>query len=149
MTNCGSTLRGFIDVTRLDCVDLVIMDPMYLILIFIKLSVFPMEAVDQVIHYVQHSSRMEEIEIYYIMLIAEKIQHNLYEILLLLSGVGPIGVKAHLAPFLPSHPVIRTSTQSMLGKKAKSFGVVSAAPYGSAAILPISWAYIKVSSDWI
>ena len=59
-------------------------------------------------------------------------------------GVGPIGVKAHLAPFLPSHPVVRTTTQSMLGKKAKSFGVVSAAPYGSAAILPISWAYIKV-----
>ena len=60
------------------------------------------------------------------------------------KGVGPIGVKAHLAPFLPSHPVVRTTTQSMLGKKAKSFGVVSAAPYGSAAILPISWAYIKV-----
>ena len=58
--------------------------------------------------------------------------------------MGPIGVKSHLAPFLPSHPVIRTGTQLMLGKKAKSFGVVSAAPYGSAAILPISWAYIKV-----
>jgi len=62
-------------------------------------------------------------------------------------GVGPIGVKAHLAPFLPSHPVIRTTTQSMLGKKAKSFGVVSAAPYGSAAILPISWAYIKTMGN--
>ena len=65
----------------------------------------------------------------------------------LFAGVGPIGVKSHLAPFLPSHPVVRTSTQSMLGKKAKSFGVVSAAPYGSAAILPISWAYIKVSKE--
>ena len=43
-----------------------------------------------------------------------------------------------------SHPVVRTPTQSMQGKKSKSFGVVSAAPYGSAAILPISWVYIKV-----
>ena len=60
------------------------------------------------------------------------------------TGVGPIGVKAHLAPFLPSHPVVRTGSQAKLGKKSKSFGVVSAAPYGSAAILPISWAYIKV-----
>ena len=58
-------------------------------------------------------------------------------------GVGPIAVKSHLAPFLPSHPVVRTPTQSMQGKSAKSFGVVSAAPYGSAAILPISWVYIK------
>merc|ERR1712066_938696 len=49
--------------------------------------------------------------------------------------------------FLPSHPVIRTGTQLMLGKKAKSFGVVSAAPYGSAAILPISWAYIKTMGN--
>ena len=63
-------------------------------------------------------------------------------------GVGPIAVKAHLAPFLPSHPVVRTPTQSMQGKKAKSFGVVSAAPYGSAAILPISWVYIKVGTKW-
>ncbi|KAF0229393.1 MAG: hypothetical protein FD175_2001 [Beijerinckiaceae bacterium] len=47
-------------------------------------------------------------------------------------GVGPIGVKAHLAPFLPGHPV--------LGKSKA--GPVSAAPYGSASILPISYAYI-------
>lgn len=53
-------------------------------------------------------------------------------------GMGPIGVKAHLAPFLPSHPVIAP------GDIAKSFGVVSAAPWGSSAILPISWAYIKM-----
>merc|ERR1719433_2093427 len=57
-------------------------------------------------------------------------------------GVGPIGVKTHLAPYLPSHPVVQT--HGMLGKDAKPFGVVSAAPYGSAAILPISWAYIKM-----
>lgn len=59
-------------------------------------------------------------------------------------GMGPIGVKAHLAPFLPSHPVIPTGSATYLGKSARPFGVVSAAPYGSAAILPISWAYIKM-----
>ena len=59
-------------------------------------------------------------------------------------GMGPIGVKSHLAPFLPSHPVIATGSTTYLGKDAKPFGVVSAAPYGSAAILPISWAYIKM-----
>ncbi|XP_071034253.1 glycine dehydrogenase (decarboxylating), mitochondrial isoform X3 [Parasteatoda tepidariorum] len=55
-------------------------------------------------------------------------------------GVGPIGVKAHLAPFLPSHPII----DPLEGSTTKSFGVVSAAPWGSSAILPISWAYIKM-----
>ncbi|MFD0978113.1 aminomethyl-transferring glycine dehydrogenase [Tropicimonas aquimaris] len=45
-------------------------------------------------------------------------------------GMGPIGVKAHLAPFLPGHP-----------ETGGSEGPVSAAPYGSASILPISWAY--------
>merc|ERR1712001_12729 len=59
-------------------------------------------------------------------------------------GMGPIGVKAHLAPFLPSHPVIATGSATYMGKSARPFGVVSAAPYGSAAILPISWAYIKM-----
>lgn len=53
-------------------------------------------------------------------------------------GMGPIGVKAHLAPFLPGHPVVN------MGGDERSFGVVSAAPYGSSAILPISWAYIKM-----
>ncbi len=46
-------------------------------------------------------------------------------------GMGPIGVKAHLAPYLPGHP--HTGGQE---------GPVSAAPYGSPSILPISWAYI-------
>merc|ERR1712029_1177503 len=59
-------------------------------------------------------------------------------------GVGPIGVKTHLAPFLPSHPVIQTGARLRMGKSARPFGVVSAAPYGSAAILPISWVYIKM-----
>lgn len=52
-------------------------------------------------------------------------------------GVGPIGVKAHLAPFLPGHPLIATG-----GKQA--IAPVSGAPWGSASILPISWAYIKM-----
>jgi glycine dehydrogenase len=49
-------------------------------------------------------------------------------------GMGPIGVKAHLAPFLPGHPVVDGGTAPV--------GAVSAAPYGSASILPISYAYI-------
>jgi len=52
-------------------------------------------------------------------------------------GVGPIGVANHLKPFLPSHPIIKTG-----GDKAVS--AVSAAPYGSALILPISYGYIKM-----
>ncbi|KAI8123098.1 hypothetical protein FF38_11750 [Lucilia cuprina] len=54
-------------------------------------------------------------------------------------GMGPIGVKSHLAPYLPGHPVI-----SPLESDDNSFGVVSAAPFGSSAILPISWSYIKL-----
>lgn len=52
-------------------------------------------------------------------------------------GVGPIGVKSHLAPFLPGHPLVKTGG-------AKSTAPVSGAPWGSASILPISWAYIKM-----
>ena len=52
-------------------------------------------------------------------------------------GVGPIGVKSHLAPFLPGHSVIKTG-----GSKATL--AVSAAPWGSASILPISYAYIAL-----
>jgi glycine dehydrogenase len=50
-------------------------------------------------------------------------------------GVGPIGVKAHLAPYLPAHP-LETSENAN--------GPVSAAPFGSAGILCISWAYIAL-----
>ena len=50
-------------------------------------------------------------------------------------GMGPIGVQAHLKPFLPGHPVIKTGG-------AQAIGPVSAAPWGSASILPISYAYI-------
>ncbi|KAI4128289.1 MAG: hypothetical protein LQ347_004238, partial [Umbilicaria vellea] len=52
-------------------------------------------------------------------------------------GVGPIGVKSHLAPFLPGHPLIPTGGDQAIAP-------VSAAPWGSASILPISWAYIKM-----
>jgi glycine dehydrogenase len=52
-------------------------------------------------------------------------------------GMGPIGVAKHLVPFLPSHPVIRTG-----GDQAIS--AVSAAPWGSALILLISYGYIKM-----
>ncbi|XP_024226443.1 glycine dehydrogenase (decarboxylating), mitochondrial isoform X2 [Bombus impatiens] len=57
-------------------------------------------------------------------------------------GSGPIGVKRHLAPFLPSHPVINCSGNGH--NNVKQSGAVSAAPFGSSAILPISWAYIKM-----
>ncbi|GAB6023860.1 hypothetical protein CHUAL_008599 [Chamberlinius hualienensis] len=57
-------------------------------------------------------------------------------------GVGPIGVKAHLTPYMPSHPIINPLAH--LGTKANSFGAVSAGPWGSSSILPISWAYIKM-----
>ena len=50
-------------------------------------------------------------------------------------GMGPIGVAAHLAPFLPGHPVVKVGG-------GQAIGPVSAAPWGSASILPISWMYI-------
>jgi glycine dehydrogenase len=51
-------------------------------------------------------------------------------------GIGPIGVKKHLEPFMPGHPIIPVE-----GRKNLS---VASAPYGSAGILPISYAYIKM-----
>ncbi|XP_050454391.1 glycine dehydrogenase (decarboxylating), mitochondrial isoform X1 [Cataglyphis hispanica] len=57
-------------------------------------------------------------------------------------GMGPIGVKRHLIPFLPNHPIINCSRNG--NGDIKNFGSVSAAPFGSSAILPISWAYIKM-----
>ena len=53
-------------------------------------------------------------------------------------GMGPIGVGKHLAPFLASHPV-----QNVPGTQINN-GTISAAPWGSASILPISWMYIKM-----
>ncbi len=57
-------------------------------------------------------------------------------------GMGPIGVASHLAPFLPSHPV--SPVTSAAGHAATAIGAVSAAPYGSASILVISWMYIRL-----
>ncbi|GAB6987178.1 aminomethyl-transferring glycine dehydrogenase [Nocardioides pyridinolyticus] len=53
-------------------------------------------------------------------------------------GVGPVAVRAHLAPYLPSHAL-----HPEAGKR-EGIGPISAAPYGSAGILPISWAYIRL-----
>ncbi len=57
-------------------------------------------------------------------------------------GMGPIGVKRHLAPFLPDHPVVEGVNPA--ARLASSVGAVAAAPWGSASILPISWAYIAM-----
>ena len=53
-------------------------------------------------------------------------------------GVGPVAVGAHLAPFLPSH------AQHPDADRRDGIGPISAAPYGSAGVLPISWAYIRL-----
>ncbi len=52
-------------------------------------------------------------------------------------GMGPIGVAAHLVPFLPGHPVVTIGGPNAIGP-------VSAAPWGSASILPISWMYVRM-----
>ena len=56
-------------------------------------------------------------------------------------GVGPVAVAAHLAPFLPSHPLADLGVTSPADG---GVGAVAAAPWGSASILPISWAYIRM-----
>ncbi|MCH9672393.1 MAG: aminomethyl-transferring glycine dehydrogenase, partial [Gammaproteobacteria bacterium] len=56
-------------------------------------------------------------------------------------GMGPIGVMAHLAPFLPGHPVHDPNPGGDQGGRDSGIGPISAAPWGSASILPISWAY--------
>jgi len=53
-------------------------------------------------------------------------------------GVGPVAVRSHLAPFLPNHPLDPGAGPGT------GVGPVSAAPYGSAGILPISWAYVRL-----
>ncbi|WVZ91545.1 hypothetical protein U9M48_037701 [Paspalum notatum var. saurae] len=58
-------------------------------------------------------------------------------------GMGPIGVKKHLAPFLPSHPVVPTGGFP-LPEKTDPLGTIAAAPWGSALILPISYTYIAM-----
>jgi glycine dehydrogenase len=53
-------------------------------------------------------------------------------------GVGPVAVRAHLAPYLPNHPLVEQAGP------ATGVGPISGAPYGSAGILPISWAYVRM-----
>jgi glycine dehydrogenase len=53
-------------------------------------------------------------------------------------GVGPVAVRAHLAPFLPNHP-LQQAAGPVTGP-----GAISAAPWGSASILPITWAYVRL-----
>jgi glycine dehydrogenase len=53
-------------------------------------------------------------------------------------GVGPVGVKAHLAPFLPNHPL------NQRAGPATGIGPISGAPFGSAGILPIPYAYVRL-----
>lgn len=52
-------------------------------------------------------------------------------------GVGPIGVKSHLASYLPNHPLVKMGG-------SEGVGPIAAAPWGSASILPISWMYIRM-----
>ena len=61
-------------------------------------------------------------------------------------GVGPVACKAHLAPFLPGHRYLPPTPppSPANGRGESSIGAVSAAPYGSASILPISWMYIAM-----
>jgi glycine dehydrogenase len=56
-------------------------------------------------------------------------------------GMGPIGVRAHLAPYLPNHPL-----QPAAGPPS-GIGPISGAPWGSAGILPIAWAYIRMMGE--
>jgi glycine dehydrogenase len=60
-------------------------------------------------------------------------------------GVGPVAAKSHLAPFLPGHPLAQRDTIDRGGAKLPAhYNIVSAAPFGSPSILPISWAYVRM-----
>ena len=66
-------------------------------------------------------------------------------------GVGPVGAKAHLAPFLPGHPMAQAASHPAFdsatggdGPFVHGGGPVTAAPFGSPSILPISWAYVRM-----
>jgi len=57
-------------------------------------------------------------------------------------GVGAVGARRHLAPFLPDHPVVPGVNPA--AGHTETVGAVAAAPWGSASILPITWAYISM-----
>jgi glycine dehydrogenase len=58
-------------------------------------------------------------------------------------GVGPVAVKSHLAPFLPGHRYLPADAPGA-GSAGRAIGAVSAAPFGSASILPIPWMYVTM-----
>jgi len=67
-------------------------------------------------------------------------------------GVGPVAAKSHLAPFLPDHPFAQRPSPAVGGAKDAAKppahrNMVSAAPYGSPSILPITWAYVRMMGD--
>jgi glycine dehydrogenase len=67
-------------------------------------------------------------------------------------GVGPVAAKAHLAPYLPGHPMAQSTEHAVNPKLGMTSiehggGPVSAAPYGSSSILPISWAYVRMMGE--
>ncbi len=59
-------------------------------------------------------------------------------------GVGPVAAKAHLAPYLPGHPLAQRDFFAGRTESRPNAPVISAAPYGSPSILPISWAYVRM-----
>ncbi len=59
-------------------------------------------------------------------------------------GIGPVAARAHLAPFLPGHPLRPDAGPTGRGHEDGGVGPVSGAPWGSAGILPIPWAYIRM-----
>ena len=61
-------------------------------------------------------------------------------------GIGPVAVRSHLAPYLPGHPALTRISQTPHDQAATEHGVgpVSGAPWGSAGILPIPWAYLRM-----
>ena len=59
-------------------------------------------------------------------------------------GVGPVAVRAHLAPYLPGHPLVPEAGPLGRGHQDGGVGPVSGAPWGSAGILPIPWMYIRL-----
>jgi len=64
-------------------------------------------------------------------------------------GVGPVAAKAHLAPHLPGHPLAQSAEHALVGGGVAGHdgAPVSAAPYGSPSILPITWAYIRLMGE--
>ncbi len=59
-------------------------------------------------------------------------------------GMGPIGVAVHLAPYLPGHPLVNPRGDAANAGNGAPIGAISAAPWGSASILVISWMYIRM-----